>query len=207
MTEAAQVFNSTNRDLAITKRSASKRKCGSKSKKCTLAVDYMSDKELEKKNGSIETYKLGGFMTFEEFKKLPDDLKPEYINNLIDKYEVGPGYISTELFGKCYTYLKDLAEHKGFSLHKRPHNSSIARKNNAEFKKVIDEWRTNNGVPYSKSVMSDISTESEPDVMLHHDFNFQTTYVRIGLDEEEFKNLAAICAGKRVRVNLEVCLL
>lgn len=66
--------------------SASRRKCGSKSKKCNLSTDYMTEKQWKERCGDVMSYQIGKPMTWSEFRKLPSDLKEEYMNALIDKY-------------------------------------------------------------------------------------------------------------------------
>lgn len=66
--------------------SAMKRKCGSKSKKCSLPSDRISTKQWNERCGDIVSYQLGKPMTWKEFGKLPKDIKEEYLNNLISKY-------------------------------------------------------------------------------------------------------------------------
>ncbi len=60
--------------------------------------DYMTKKELKAMNGEVKTYHLNDPMTWEEFKKLPDDIKIAYIKNLREKFEV-PNKTLAESFG------------------------------------------------------------------------------------------------------------
>lgn len=50
--------------------------------------DYMTKKELKAMNGEVKSYRLNDPMTWNEFKKLPDDIKVAYIKNLREKYAV-----------------------------------------------------------------------------------------------------------------------
>ncbi len=50
--------------------------------------DYMTKKEIKAMNGEVKTYRLNDPMTYDEFKKLPDDIKIAYIKNLREKYAV-----------------------------------------------------------------------------------------------------------------------
>lgn len=50
--------------------------------------DYMTKKELKAMNGEVKTYHLNGPITWNEFKKLPDDIKIAYIKLLREKYAV-----------------------------------------------------------------------------------------------------------------------
>lgn len=66
--------------------SASRRRGGSKSRKCPLSTDHMTHKQWKERNGEVMHYQLGSPMVWAEFNKLPSDLKEEYMNNLIRKY-------------------------------------------------------------------------------------------------------------------------
>lgn len=50
--------------------------------------DYMTKKELKAMNGEVKTYHLNDPITWNEFKKLPDDIKIAYIKLLREKYAV-----------------------------------------------------------------------------------------------------------------------
>ena len=110
MTNEAYVFNETNRERAILKRSACHKKGGSKSKSCKLGVDKMSNKEIEAMHGPVESWKLTEFYTWDDFKSMPEDIQVEYLNYLVDTYHVSVGAIESNLFnlgGGCvYKYLK-----------------------------------------------------------------------------------------------------
>lgn len=125
MTNEAFVFNSTNRERAILRRSAMHKKNGSKSKSCKLEVDRMSQKQIAKKHGPVESWKLTNFYSYVEFKKMPDDIKVKYINYLMDKYEVGISNISKDLFGMSKTTLSDYLDCKHLTekIHRRKKGS------------------------------------------------------------------------------------
>lgn len=78
--------------------SAMKRKCGSKSKKCKLPSDNISQKQWNERCGEVVSYQIGKPMTWREFGKLPKDLKEEYLNNLISEYSVNARNMA-DMFG------------------------------------------------------------------------------------------------------------
>lgn len=67
--------------------SARRRKGGSKSKKCSLPSDNLTEAQKRKLNGPVYTVKMDRPMTWEELKGLPDTLRRQYLTNLIDTYE------------------------------------------------------------------------------------------------------------------------
>ena len=58
------------------------RKCGSKSRKCTLPSDYLTAAQKKGLNGKAITYNLSGPMTYSKFRVMPDDLQKEYLLKL-----------------------------------------------------------------------------------------------------------------------------
>ena len=76
-------------EKAITARSARNRKrYPGKKGPVKLPSDYMSEKEIEALNGECKTYRLGAPMSWDEFSKMPDDLKAMYIKSLREKFNV-----------------------------------------------------------------------------------------------------------------------
>lgn len=58
------------------------RKCGSRSRKCTLPSDYLTAAQKKGLNGKVITYNLSGPMTYSKFRVMPDDLQKEYLLKL-----------------------------------------------------------------------------------------------------------------------------
>lgn len=64
------------------------RKRGSKSKKCSLPSDRLTNKQWKDKCGPVITYSLNKPMTWDDFKKMPVDIQAQYITNLQQNYGV-----------------------------------------------------------------------------------------------------------------------
>lgn len=58
------------------------RKCGSKSRKCTLPSDYLTAAQKKGLSGKVSTYNLSAPMTYSKFRVMPDDLQKEYLLKL-----------------------------------------------------------------------------------------------------------------------------
>lgn len=64
------------------------RKRGSKSKKCTLPSDRLTQKQWKERCGPVVIFNFNRPMNWETFKKLPAMVQAEYIANLQKKYGV-----------------------------------------------------------------------------------------------------------------------
>lgn len=64
------------------------RKCGSKSKKCTLPSDNLTQKQWKERCGPVVSFNFSKPMLWGNFKKLPVTVQTEYITNLQKKYGV-----------------------------------------------------------------------------------------------------------------------
>ena len=82
-------------------RSASARKCGSKSRRCTLPSDYLTDAQKKARNGKLSTYNLSKPMTYEQFKLMPRDLQREYLLKLRNDMHASSRVIA-QMFGCSY---------------------------------------------------------------------------------------------------------
>lgn len=91
-------------ERAKTARSARNKRghCG-KGGRVRLPSDYMTKKELQKMNGECETYRLNEPMSWEEFKRMPDEHKITYIKLLRNKWNVPDKALAEEMF-KCHPY-------------------------------------------------------------------------------------------------------
>ena len=76
------------------------------------AMDYMTKKELRAMDGEVQTYRLGSPMGWEEFSRMPDDLKKMYIKNLRVKFTVPDEALATAMgidiskFTECLKAIK-----------------------------------------------------------------------------------------------------
>lgn len=69
-------------------RGARARVNGSKTKYCGLPSDHLTAAQWKRRNSMVYTYNLNAPMSYDQFKKLPDDLKREYITRLQKLYAV-----------------------------------------------------------------------------------------------------------------------
>lgn len=98
MTDERYLFVSDSREKKTIARGAAHRKGGSKSKKCTLPSDYLTEKQRKELNGAVESFDLKKFYTWAEFKALPADIQIEWMNHMTEKYSVGYSKIAEVVF-------------------------------------------------------------------------------------------------------------
>lgn len=82
-------MNEFDYDVYLKKRTARgyrNKKNGSRSKRCSLTSDGMTQRQWKERNGEIMSYNLGEPMTWDVFKTMPTDLQSEYVKGLRDRY-------------------------------------------------------------------------------------------------------------------------
>lgn len=113
------------------------RKNGSKSKKCTLPSDRLTNRQWKERCGPVMSYNMGAPVVWESFKKFPLDIQREYITNLQNKY----GATATDLgkmFGvKALTVRKHSDSHNLGLMFPRGHSMNPAER--AEWRKFLGE--------------------------------------------------------------------
>ena len=128
LSDEEYVFRQDIREKKSAGRGAFHKKNGSKSKKCTLPSDYMTRKEKMAMSGECKTYDMKKFYTHEEFKQFPDDIKLQYLNSLINRYDVTIAAIAEELFHITPTGLyKYLRKHELLQYINKAPNGKSAR--------------------------------------------------------------------------------
>ena len=86
MTDEEYIFRQEIKEKKAAGRGAFHRKCGAKSKKCTLPHERLSKKELAAMNGEVMSYDPRKWYTWEEFRKLKMEWQVNYVNSLITRY-------------------------------------------------------------------------------------------------------------------------
>ena len=157
MSEITDMFYDECADRKRTARGAfNKRTHNGKRGGVKLPSDYLSKKEKNKMNGEIKVYKMNEPITYAEFKKYPDDLKKQYVNNLREKFDVSDTAIA-EMMGINKRTLNRLlniidasggrrgsrkADYEGFEKWKNAHDvacSSVSDEDSDEYEKLDKE--------------------------------------------------------------------
>ena len=214
MTDEAYTFNETNRERAITRRSARCKKNGSKSKSCKLGVDRLSNKQIEKLHGPVQSWKMTNFYSWKEFKSMPSDIQVEYINYLLDKYGVGLATISTRVFYKSAHLLQQHFRKLGIEdqIHIPAKGGTIARAAYLRLEEDIKAY--NSPVPDEEPTMEAnpepvvMEPEAEPIVdpekPVVTSMAFSTEYVSDKIDFYALSYVENMFKGRKIHVSISI---
>lgn len=99
MTDEEYVFRSECADRKrVARGSFNKRSHAGKGGRVKMPSDYMTKKERDKMNGEVQSYNLNSPMKWAQFKRMPDDIKREYLSTIISKYNPQQKALA-EMFG------------------------------------------------------------------------------------------------------------
>lgn len=216
MTNEAYIFNETNRERAITRRSARCKKNGSKSKSCKLGVDRLSNKQIEKLHGPVQSWKMTNFYSWKEFKSMPNDIQVEYINYLIDKYGVGLATISSRVFYKSSRTLQQHFRRLDVEdqIHIPAKGGSIARDAYLRLEEdikaynspVAEEEPAIEAAPELEAVVIESEAEPivDPEKPVVSSMAFSTEYVADKIDFYALSYVENMFKGRKIHVSISI---
>lgn len=136
-------MNAFDEDVRERKRlvsSARHKKNGSKSKRCSLPSDHLTQKQWKERCGKVMEYKLGRPVPWAEFKMYPKDVQELYIQDMVEKYHVTASDLG-RLFGCHYATVSKFCKQQGlrvpFSVGRR-----MSSEEKAAFQKLFTETGT-----------------------------------------------------------------
>jgi len=105
MTDEAYVFRQTEKERKRNARGAFSKKGGSRSKKCSLPSDRLTEKQRKELNGEVYSYDVNKPMDWSTFVYMPQDIQLEYLKKLCsahggrlrdaaDMFGIAPGSLS-----------------------------------------------------------------------------------------------------------------
>ena len=94
---------------------AKHRKCGSKSKKCSLSTDHMTQRQWKQRNGEIVMINLNQPMDWGAFKGLPKHLQEEYLANLQERFHINCSSLS-EMFNVHKQTIRNYCKSTGLGI-------------------------------------------------------------------------------------------
>lgn len=122
----------------------------------------MTQKDIAKKHGPVKSWKMTSFYTWEEFKQMPHDIQVEWVNFVMDKYNVGLSNISKDVFGKAHTALGEYLRKHGLDkkLHTRKRGVTVHPQDLDNFHDaVLEFWE--NGKETLAPLASDLSESAQ----------------------------------------------
>lgn len=185
MKDEEYVFKETIREKAITARSARKRP-----RRSSCRLPQYTAKELKALNGEVKTYHLNAPITADALRKMPQDIQRQYIQNIVDKYNVGPRAVGQMLgytgSGSAYTLFKKL----GIKYDLRP--------GKADTERFFSEFCKREAIQENAAAALETMTASSFSVCLNGKYSPDSVLAVLG---------ANIPAGQACKIMIEVALL
>lgn len=82
---------------------------GARTGKCHMSCDYLTPKQLKELNGEVHTYQMNRPVRWAEFKEYPAEFQKEYLDAIIEKYNVNYTTLS-KMWGIGVSSIKRLIE-------------------------------------------------------------------------------------------------
>ncbi len=135
--------------------------------------DYKTKKEREAMNGECRSWNLNGFYSWDEFKKMPDDIKITWLNRMLNKFGVRLCDISKIVFHKSDSHLanwlgKNKEIHMYINVPKR--GAKIKQSDLDIFTKAVETWRTTEVTLSEKPVATEDPSQGDDWTSEERDF-------------------------------------
>ncbi len=202
MDDAEYIFRQDIKEKKSAGRGSFHRKCGSKSKKCTLPHEYLTKKEKEALNSTITSWNMNSFYDYATFKTMPQDLQIEYLQSLTDKYKISCSVISEVLFKSSKGTLASYLEARDIfsKIHWNTFTGMKARVYNAEFTKVVNNVNSESKENTDIQEPVAVASSDEP-----YSGQLKNTSISMdGFDLDTFTWLAQKYFGQNVTVTILV---
>lgn len=139
MNEVAQVLRQTNHERKVAGYGAHHKKNGSAVAK--LGNKPMSWQEIQSKHGEEETFpSTDCLISYSDFIRYTPDLKVEYVNKMMDKYDIDLQHISRYLFNKGDDGLRSYLRNNKL-LNLCNYKAARAKSGLLQFQADIEEWK------------------------------------------------------------------
>lgn len=112
--------------------------CG-KGGRVKFPSDYLSKKELKAMNGDVKSYNLNKPMTWEEFRRMPQDLQIMYIKKLRNEFGV-PDIVLSKAMGVCKSSFSKAMKELNLSLGKSAGATGKKWLNSEKSSKFYEYW-------------------------------------------------------------------
>ena len=156
--------------------------CG-KGGRVKFPSDYLSKKELKAMNGDVKSYNLNKPMTWEEFRRMPQDLQTMYIKKLRNEFGV-PDIVLSKAMGVCKSSFSKAMKDLNLSLGKSAGATGKQWLHSEKSSKFYEYW--NKFSKKDESIKEDSveeKNEAVEEMDISKEFAQIGTYVAEGLDE------------------------
>lgn len=151
--------------------------CG-KGGRVKFPSDYLSKKELKAMNGDVKSYNLNRPMTWEEFRRMPQDLQIMYIKKLRNEFGV-PDIVLSKAMGICKSSFSKAMRDLNLSLGKSAGATGKQWLHSEKSLKFSEYWNKFNK---KEEAVKEDSVEDETEVeSISKDFAQIGTYVAEGI--------------------------
>ena len=156
--------------------------CG-KGGRVKFPSDYLSKKELKAMNGDVKSYSLNKPMTWEEFRRMPQDLQIMYIKKLRNEFGV-PDIVLSKAMGVCKSSFSKAMRDLNLSLGKSAGATGKKWLNSEKSSKFYEYWNKFNK---KEDAVEEDSVEEKNEAVEERDISKEFaqigTYVAEGLAE------------------------
>ena len=155
--------------------------CG-KGGRVKFPSDYLSKKELKAMNGDVKSYNLNKPMTWEEFRRMPQDLQIMYIKKLRNEFGV-PDIVLSKAMGVCKSSFSKAMRDLNLSLGKSAGATGKQWLNSEKSSKFSEYWNKFNKEEKAveeDSVEDTTEVESTKEASISKEFAQIGTYVTDG---------------------------
>ena len=156
--------------------------CG-KGGRVKFPSDYLSKKELKAMNGDVKSYNLNKPMTWEEFRRMPQDLQIMYIKKLRNEFGV-PDIVLSKAMGVCKSSFSKAMRDLNLSLGKSAGATGKKWLNSEKSSKFYEYWNKFNK---KEDAVEEDSVEEKNEAVEEMDISKEFaqigTYVTEGLAE------------------------
>ena len=156
--------------------------CG-KGGRVKFPSDYLSKKELKAMNGDVKSYNLNKPMTWEEFRRMPQDLQIMYIKKLRNEFGV-PDIVLSKAMGVCKSSFSKAMRDLNLSLGKSAGATGKKWLNSEKSSKFSEYWNKFSKKDESikeESVEDETEVESIKEESISKEFAQIGTYVAEGI--------------------------
>lgn len=174
-------------------------KRGARSKKCSLPSDSLTASQKRAMNGDVQVYRMNAPMTWNEFKKMPQEHQESYIVILKQKYGVNLPQLGA-MFGVTNTTLNQYMKKHNFTLVDiHPHTKKMTSEQKVAWEKFLNSSTSETSEETTaENATSDVSAPaipvttkqpmqvSEISVNFSGDINFEdiVTYLQLVLGDK-----------------------